>query len=282
MGDSVQDLLTKDKLLARAMDVPFWSIAKSAHDFSTWAKEVDFLMNEGLTSLSTTLLVSGEKIPTYKNIGFLINGDLVDVKHVADTDSGSGGDFANGSFIANETDIYTLSELADRTRNEHLRGMNEVNVNVNSEDAFIGLFVNKTKSDMPKAQILLAQEYYKQQTGKTLPIYIYDSANGSLSSFNPSEKEKTDLINRLCEEKVIRSSSIYYEIYNADRQEEKQFDYLDRVKSPSSIERIASLRERIAHKNLPQEPKAPHAPKPELSKVDFNTLQMFKDKKVNG
>lgn len=280
MENSVQDLLTKDKLLARAMDVPFWSIHKSAHDFSTWAKEVDFLRNEGLTSLSTTLLVSGEKIPTYKNMGFLINSDLVDVKHIADTDSGSSGDFEDGSFSASETDISTLSELAEKTRHEHLRDMNEVNINVNSEDAYVGLFVNKTKSDTPKAQILLAQEYYKQQTGKTLPIYIYDSANGSLSSFNPSEKEKTDLINRLCEEKVIRSSSIYYQIYNADRQEEKQFDYSDRLRTPSNSERIASLRERIAHKNLPQEDKTFQVPKPDLSKVDLNTLQMFKDKKV--
>lgn len=278
----VQDLITKDKLLVRAMDAPEWSSHKSLNDFSVWATEVELAKNEGLYSVSTTLLVLGEKIPTYKNMGFLINSDLVDVHHIAEMDSGSKGNVKDGSFSANETDINNLSELAGKTRSEHLKYMNEVNINLNSEDAYIGLFVNKAKSERPKAQILLAQEYYKQQTGKVLPIYTYDSDSGSLTPFNPSEKEKTEFINRMCEERVIRSSGIGYEVDEGNRQEEKQFDYSDRLKTPSASECIASLREKISNRNLPQEFKAPYKPTQNLSKIDFSTLKMYKDKNING
>lgn len=274
----VQDLLKKDKLLVRAMDAPQRAANKSSYDFSVWATEVDCAKNEGLSSLSTTLLVSGEKIPTYKNMGFLLNSDLVDAHHIAETDSGSVGEFKNGDFVANKTDINTLSELAEKTRNEHLRCMNEVNINVNSEEAYVGLFVNKCKSNRPKAYILLAQEYYKQQTGKVLPIYTYDSDNGTLTPFNLTEKEKTDFISKMCEEKVIRTPDICYEIDGENRQEKKQFNYFNRIKRPPVSERIASLRKRIS----PQEAQAPSMQKQDLSKVDFLTMKMFKDKRVNG
>ncbi|MDR1693973.1 MAG: hypothetical protein LBR70_02110 [Lactobacillaceae bacterium] len=283
--DQVQDLIGRDKLLVRAMGTPEWAADKSAYDFSVWAMEVDSAKNEGLYSLSTTLLVSGEKIPTYKNMGFLINSDLAEVHHIAEMDSGSSGNTKDGNFVANKSDIHTLSELAEKTRNEHLRSMNEVNININSEEAYVGLFVNKAMSDRPKAQIMLAQEYYKQQTGKTLPIYIYDSADGSLVSFNPNEKEKTDFINKMREEKMIRSSAICYKVDEGNRYEERHFDYLDRTgkENPKSAsERIKNLRERIAdNKEIPKAFKAPYKSQ-NLSGIDFNTLKMYQEKKQNN
>ena len=59
------------------------------YDFSTWAEEVDIAQNNKLKYASSTLLVSGESIPAYKNIGFIINNDKTEVIHVADSDSGS-------------------------------------------------------------------------------------------------------------------------------------------------------------------------------------------------
>lgn len=49
------------------------------YDFSVWAEEADIARNDKLTSLSSTLLVLGEKIPTYKNMGFLLNSEKADI-----------------------------------------------------------------------------------------------------------------------------------------------------------------------------------------------------------
>ena len=69
--DEILQLFKEDKLLVRAMD--YSSISridgeKSAYyrNFDVWAKEVDMSMHDGLTSASSTLLVAGEGIPTYK------------------------------------------------------------------------------------------------------------------------------------------------------------------------------------------------------------------------
>jgi len=279
--DSVQELFAKDKLLARAMDTP--GLEKKgdqyASDFSIWAVEVDTAKNEGLTALSTTLLVPDEKIPTYKNIGFLINSDSAEVFHIADSDSGSG--WGKNGFVATKTDISSLSELAEKTRNEGLRDMNEVNINV-GPDAYVGLFANKAPSDKPKAHILLAQEYYKQQTGKTLPIYIYDSDNGTLTSFNPDEKEKTDFIAKMCEEKKLRSSTICYKT----DEEEKYFDYLDKpaqekAKTPPIAERIKYLRDNLSKSEAgAEESKAPGKTNQVASKNIIQTK--FQEKRANG
>lgn len=91
----VIDLFKQGKLLVRAMDNPnltkeFYS-GDFSYDFSTWANEYEIAKNEGLTSLSTTLIMEGENIPTYKSMGFLINSKNVDVRHVAEHDSGSCG-----------------------------------------------------------------------------------------------------------------------------------------------------------------------------------------------
>lgn len=197
--EEILKLFEEDKLLVRAMDAP--SIDENSrseiyHNFTTWATEVDSSLNAGLDSVSSTLLVSGEKIPTYKNLGFIINSEKANILHIADSDSGSIGRSVDGTFQANSTSISSLDELADKIRQEKSTTMNEVNINIKN-DSIVGLFVNKASSDFPKAQILMAQEYYELHTGKELPIFIYDPQKGKLESLEMSESQKKEFLKAL-------------------------------------------------------------------------------------
>lgn len=221
--DEILELFQKDKLLVRAMDYSDLSRKdgdKSAYyrNFDVWAKEVDMSLHNKLTSISSTLLVAGERIPTYKNIGFIINSDKAEILHVSDVDSGSSGDAVNGDFYAIKSDLSTLFELADKTRKEKLTDMNEVNVSIGN-DAIVGLFVDKAVSDLPKSHILLAQEYYKMHTGKELPIFVYDSQKGDLQPLKMSEEDKKDFL--LSMESRLKTLTIGYELYNTHEIKQK-------------------------------------------------------------
>lgn len=208
----VHELFEEDKLLVRAMDNPMLVRRNRnlAYDFSIWAEEVELMKKGCFTSVSTTLLVKGEKIPTYKNIGFLINGKKAEAFHFSESDSGSSGNISNGDFHANRTDIYSLEELTQRIRAKHSGVMNEVNLNIRTIDAVEGLFVNLAKSELPKAYILMAQEYFRMQTGRKLQIYTYDIEKGALEEYNPSKEEIEDLMTRLKNNKKLRSSNLGY------------------------------------------------------------------------
>ena len=76
--DDIKTLYNEGKLLVRAMDWPQLKngINGFEYDCTTWANEFCMLMNEGLSSVSSTLIVPDIGVSTYKNIGFLINSDL--------------------------------------------------------------------------------------------------------------------------------------------------------------------------------------------------------------
>lgn len=227
MKEDVQQLFKKGKILARAMDKPdmvmdFNSLERS-YDFSIWANEYEKAKLKGLGSLSTTLLVEGEKIPTYKAIGFLINSNKADIRHVAESDSGSKGTEEDGTFSANETDIHSLEELEATIKNKHSRCMNEVNINMR-ENAYVGLFANKSQAQLPN--ILLAQKYYELQTGINLPIFIYDYENGELEEFDISLEEKANIVRNAINNKKLNSAKFFYETENGDY---KKADYLEEI-----------------------------------------------------
>ena len=208
----IEELFGKDKLLVRAMDAPV--LAKRdfglVYDFSIWAEEIEQMKKGMFTSGSSTLLVKGEVVPTYKNMGFLIDGEKAEAFHIAESDSGSNGDIADGTFVANHTDLNSLAELAQRVRSKHSKIMNEVNINIKDSSAVLGLFVNKAKSEAPQAHILMAQEFLIIQTGKRLPIYVYDSKAGELTEYNPLKKERESLVARLNESRRFHSANLGY------------------------------------------------------------------------
>lgn len=230
MDDNVLNLFKQGKILARAMDNP--SLHRNyekndfSYDFSIWANEYEMAKSEGLGSISSTLLLPDETIPTYKAIGFLLNSDETEVRHVSETDSGSNGNDKNGDFRANNSNIGSLSELANIIRSKHEKVMNEINVNMR-ENAYVGLFANKAIGQVPLSRILLAQKYYELQTGIILPIYIYDSEKGILENYDISLEQKYDIVKKLFDDKVLRSTSIFYETENG---ETKEVDYLEEIK----------------------------------------------------
>ncbi len=230
MNDDVINLFNQGKLLARAMEYPSihrnYGTKDVSYDFSIWADECEEAKKEGLKSLSTTLLVSGEPIPTYKSIGFLLNSEKTEVRHISEMDSGSCGNEKNGDFKANTSGIQTLLELKNIIKSKHENVMNEVNVNM-GENAYIGLFANKITSQLQIARMLLAQKYYELQTGIALPMYIYDSKIGNLENYDVTLDEKASIIKHCLENKLLRSSSIFYETQGGEC---KCVDYLKEIK----------------------------------------------------
>lgn len=85
MDNGVVKIFEQGKILARAMDNPSYRKNNNelSYDFSTWASEFELAKSEGLMSVSSTLILPNEGIPTYKAIGFLIDSDKVDVRHVS-------------------------------------------------------------------------------------------------------------------------------------------------------------------------------------------------------
>ena len=243
MSDYILDLFKKGKILVRGMDDPVLTRNQESrgfsYDFSTWATEYEIAKTEGLTSLSTTLLVPEEAIPTYKSIGFIINSDNVDVRHICETDSISSGNEKNGDFSAAPTNVKTLTELKEIIKTKHNDEMNEVNINMR-ENAYIGLFMSFSGVANKRliARTLLAQKYYELQTGEVLPIFHYDFKSGCLEKFDMTLDEKISAIQQYIADKLLRTSSVSYESELGD---EKCVDYLEELQKAKSQEEKRKL-----------------------------------------
>lgn len=214
-----------NRVIVRAKDNPRLKRIedRTVLDFSTWATEYELSVSQGLYSLSTTMLVPGESIPTYKPIGFIIDERKSSIRHVSESDSGSNGNELNGDFRANPSNIGSLDELEAIIKTKHLNVMNEVNINI-SYDAIIGLFATTIISEITMANIILAQRYFFMQTGKELPIYMYDCKIGYLFPLNLSEDEKMHFIQQCIENGKLRTSIIFYETEKDDIKEEDFFN----------------------------------------------------------
>lgn len=100
------------------------------------------LMNVGISSASSTLIVPGIGVSTYKNIGFLVNSDLANCFHISKSDSGSSDDINNGDFFANRSDFKTIMELANYIKVSNDTTINELNI-ISSIDSIVGLFIDQ-------------------------------------------------------------------------------------------------------------------------------------------
>lgn len=234
-NDEILELLQRNKLLARAMDVPSLKRegANFAYDFSTWANEYEIAENEGLDSVSSTLLVNGEKVPTYKAIGFLLNSDNTEILHVSERDSCSCGDTKSGTFKAQTENLGTLDALAKCVSEKKENVMNEVNVNFKS-DAFVGIFVNKAISQLPLAQALLAQKTFELQTGKSLPVYGYNNQEGSLKNLELTQEKIASFLTEMINSGTLKSTTITYE---TEKGQTQTYDYLAELQKQKVVGR---------------------------------------------
>lgn len=198
MEDAIK-VYNEGKLLVRAMDAPVIRKSGDTRYFEgqTWVDEFSFLMNDGLYSLSTTLIVPNVGVRTYKNVGFLINSDLAQCFHIAKEDSGSSGSIRRGDFHANKPDFETIEELSEYIKENNAITMNEVNVNVKL-DGIVGLFINKCNiSNILLKRVYVAKKIIEKLSGISYPIYLYDWMNGKLEEIELSKEQEEELISNL-------------------------------------------------------------------------------------
>ena len=192
--DNVENLYYDGKLLARGMEMPMLcnGVDKPQYDCTTWANEFNYLMNGTYSSASSTLLVPGVGVRTYKGIGFLVNSDTCECIHVSKSDSLSSGNANDGDFQANDTEFNKVSELANYIKENESTDINEVNINA-SLDSVVGLFLNHCPNEAELLQMIyVVKESLENMTGIDYPIYLYDPSKGLLQKADLSlEDEKS-------------------------------------------------------------------------------------------
>ena len=203
--DEVKEIYNKGKLLLRAMDQPVIKISKDRkyYDCLTWVDEFTSLKNEGLFSLSTTLIIPDVGVKTYKNNGFLIDASQVVCHHIAKEDSGSCGNYQAGDFMAKKPDFYRIEDLASYIKINNANVMNEVNINVKL-DAIKGLFINKCiiSSNLLK-KIFVVRKMLENLVGVVYPIYLYDWNSGKLDLIDITTEMEDEIISSLDSDEII-------------------------------------------------------------------------------
>lgn len=214
MKDKVINLFEQGKILARAMEDPSIYRQSSTNQFycdcSGIVSEIYEARTKGKDCASTTLLLPGEDIPTYKAMGFLIDSANTDLIHIAENDSGSSGETSKGDFRAFGESLTSLDELSEQIRGEEGRhSMNEVNVNM-KDDAYVGVFTNTDKRSIAFGIIL--QKLSEIQIGKILPIYMYEKQKGELTSLDLDIEQKISIIRECLKNRRLASADIYYQL----------------------------------------------------------------------
>lgn len=218
MSNKIEELYQNNRLIVRAMDWPSLARVDSsnfAYDFSIWAQEI-FLSQqpEGLTSASSTLLVPNTDIPTYKAIGFMINGETSQIEHISERDSGSNGNKANGDFYACGESLKSLDELVSNIKTKKTSGvMNEVNITISTDD-IVGLFYNKSGNERNKLYSLLAQCIITEQIQRNLPIYEYDHINGTITQIQMDITEQQQFLKEMFESKILKTPLLHFTLEN--------------------------------------------------------------------
>lgn len=197
--DNTQRLYNNGKLLVRAMDWPQLKNGTNGleYDCTTWANEFCMLMNEELSSASSTLIVPNVGVSTYKNIGFLINSDLTNCFHISKSDSSSSGNIKNGDFFSSNPDFKTIMELANYIKASNDTTMNEVNIQA-SIDSVVGLFINECLQQNKLLQMIyVVKTCLANLTGIDYPIYLYNSQEGKLNKIELTPELEHQIIQSL-------------------------------------------------------------------------------------
>ena len=222
--DNIEMLYNENKLLVRAMDWPGLSRGMDGlyYDCTTWANEFCFLMNENLSSASSTLIVPNVGVSTYKNIGFLINSDLANCFHKSKSDSCSNGNIDEGDFFASRADFSTIEELANHIKDNNDVNMNEVNIKTSIESV-VGLFINECPGqDRLLQMIYIVKKCLFKLTDIDYPIYLYNTKEGKLKELELSLENEQQIINTLQTRQIF---------YWPDEYSEPIIDDINNIKS---------------------------------------------------
>ena len=193
------DVFNLDNLIIRAVDNPnlVRHCEEVIYDCSTIAQEFEMMMSDkGISSVSSTLLVPGEHVCTYKAVGYLIDSRRADCFHICKSDSGSRGNIFDGDFSASKADYDSIHELAEYIKNMNDQNMNEINVNLKL-DGVVGLVFNDSINYIRNLQaVLVFQSALSKLTNNYYPIYMYSKDEGTLQLVNLTEEEKRQLFDQ--------------------------------------------------------------------------------------
>lgn len=188
--NNIIDKFNSGKLIIRAVDLPnlHRSDDEIKYDCSIWSNEFAMMMNNDFESVSSTLLIPNVGVRTYKNSGFLIDSDLVNVQHIAKSDSGSSGNFKNGDFFANKSDFETLEQLANYIKHSKDTTMNEINISIPLE-SILGLVVVKCNTELRHIKRMMAvRQCIFELTGIEFDIYEYDINCGKIKQIDLTDE----------------------------------------------------------------------------------------------
>lgn len=181
-----------NNLIIRAVDNPRLVRDNDSftYDCTILAREFELMMSpSGMTSVSTTLLIPGEQIPTYKPIGYLIDAKKADCFHICKIDSNSSGNIIDGDFYASEPDFQTTEELARYIKENKDTNMNEINLNLKL-DGVIGLVFNDAINSIRSLKaMIIFQRLLLKITNILYPIYMYSREEGSLKLIELTDTE---------------------------------------------------------------------------------------------
>ena len=186
----VTDKYNEGKLMIRAVNLPHLHKVNGEikYDCSIWANEFAMMMNDEFESVSSTLLIPDVGVRTYKNVGFLVDSDLVGIEHIALSDSGSSGTINNGNFKANRPDFETLDQLANYIRNNNYTTMNEVNISI-PLNSVVGLVVNKCANELKHLKtMMVVRDCLHELTGIEFDIFEYDSNCGEINQIDLTDE----------------------------------------------------------------------------------------------
>lgn len=212
MNKLISKLFNDNRLLARAMDIPYYFKDDNdiiTYDFSNWLNE--FILAKkatGITSVSTTLILPNLHIPTYKNIGYFINGETAKLEHVSRTDSSSRGNSADGDFKTLTSNLGSLDNLVKEIYlSKDFHTINEINTTFQFND-IVGLFYTGKNNKYGKLCSILLQVVFKKM-GKNLPLYEYDYQNGKINEIKMTQQQIYEFLNKQLQQKTLKGTQVY-------------------------------------------------------------------------
>lgn len=190
-------IFRSNRLVVRAMDAPRVN-PQGMYDYEVWNHEIDIMSSDyGLRSASTTLLVPGESVATYKSYGMMFDGGQLETLHIHPTDSNSNGDLNDRAHFTQWSKgtpgMQSYDELATHTRVTHSNEMNEINANIPLH-ALRGIFAHKAPTDIPVLDALVSQRHLSDEYDLAVPIFLYDRSVGQLQELNLSPKDVEAMI----------------------------------------------------------------------------------------
>lgn len=238
--NNIISLFKKGELLARGMESSNlnreYRTGKIYYDYSGVSGEINEAMVNGKDTASTSLLISGNRMNTYKANGFLIDSNKTDIVHISLTDSGSSG--GGNDFYASGESLSSLQELVETSNSGNYNPMNEINVNMGVE-AYRGIFTSTSKYNV--AQGIIMQKIAERMLQRKLPIFQYDNMRGKLTNLQLSKEEKISIIKQCIEDQKLRTNEIQYEIDG----QMFSFDILEELEKENSQSILDSAKEAI-------------------------------------